>query len=194
VRPLPHSEAECGVSVAKNWPMTGNRLPRDGTNLYTDARLKRNTITITNSKTAHFAVTTMALILALLLVAGCAKTISINIKTIDAKTGKPLAGVSTSWMEEHQDLILGSHRFGPTNLPPSNQDGVIRVDKLNTHMGSRFIFSCPGYAPVYALYCDGSMALAGRVSFLPRNEFVLEGNLVSVGPTNGYFLVQMEGY
>jgi hypothetical protein len=79
-----------------------------------------------------FRLPAMALIFTLQLSLGRAKTISINIKTVDARTSRPLAGVSTRWMEERQDLILGTHRFGPTNLPPSAQDGVISRRKVRT--------------------------------------------------------------
>lgn len=128
-----------------------------------------------------------------LVVAGCAAP-TLCIKTVDAETGQPLAGVSTSWRQDHNGYFHLEHE-GPTNLPPSGQDGIISVEGLHRDWGSRFIFSCPGHSNVYGFYSVGKMGLAERVTYLPpgplEGEFILDGNLTSAFQSNGCFLVKM---
>lgn len=128
--------------------------------------------------------------MAFLLVTGCAQTV--RFKLVDAVTAKPLAGVNTTWRQDSHDLILGSYQYGPTNLPPSSQDGVVVVKGVYKKKTSRLIFSRNGYATVYAGYSRGVLTRAGSLDPRLRDgEFALSGELTLVPPTNGFITIQM---
>src|SRR5207302_9601841 len=142
----------------------------------------------------HFA-SSVRLLIALTplsLAISCARTL--RIKTVDAATGQPLAGVSTSWRQDYNGYFRLEHE-GPTNLPPSWQDGIIRIEGVHRYWGSRFIFSCPGYSNVYGFYSVGRLGLAESVTYLPsgplEDEFILEGKPTSASLSNGCFLIPM---
>jgi len=138
-------------------------------------------------------------VVGVLLVAGCAHTI--HFKAVDAATGHPLAGVVTSWRQDSYDLLLGAYHFGPTNLPPSREDGVIVVDGIYKKKVSKFIFSRSGYATVYGGYYMGGIFTRYSGDSFSRADhtnsvsgwsgFILEEPLTSVSPTNGFIVVRM---
>jgi hypothetical protein len=135
----------------------------------------------------------IALIPVSLILAGCVRTVCI--KTVDAATGRPLAGVSTSWRQDYDGYFHVKHE-GPTNLPLTSQDGNISVGGLHRYWTSSFIFSCPGYSNVYGIYSLGELGLAERVRYFPpgpfKDEFFLEGKLTSASLSNGCFLIPMQ--
>ena len=129
-----------------------------------------------------------------LILAGCAHTMSahtISIKAVDSATSQPLAGVSTWWRQDYKDLLLGSSHYGPTNLPPSQENGVINIRGLHPTWSSRFIFSCCGYSNVYAICSGDTLTLADQITSLPGDQFILEGPLTSITPSNGCFIIPM---
>jgi hypothetical protein len=129
------------------------------------------------------------LVIGPLLTIGCAKTLCI--KTVDATTGRPLPGVLTKWTADNQDLVLGSYHYGPTNLPPSTESGVVKIRKVKGRCVSRFIFSHAGYGNVYGIYSSGILNLGTATNSLSDDHFILNGNFVSVGASNGCLLVEM---
>jgi hypothetical protein len=133
----------------------------------------------------------VVIIAGLLLVTGCVSTI--RLKVVDEKTSQPLAGVSTMWREDVYDLIFGRFQTGPTNLPLSSDSGVITIKGVHKRRVGRFILSHPGYATIYGVYSTGYFDLSKgiRPSPLPQDRFVLEEPTVTVGPSNGCFLVEM---
>ncbi len=131
-----------------------------------------------------------AILTTLLFVTGCAQTV--QFRAIDAVTGEPLEGVSTSWRQDSHDLVFGSYHYGPTNLPPSSEDGVVVVRGIYTKKTSRFIFSREGYSTVYALYSRRALTKAEGLDPINRDtEFILSGDLTLVTSTNGLITVEM---
>jgi hypothetical protein len=135
----------------------------------------------------------------LLFVAGCAHTV--RFKAVDTTTGKPLAGVDTSWRQDSYDLLFGAYHFGPTNLPPSGKDGVIAANGIYKKKVNLFIFSRSGYSTVYGGYYLGGILTrysAGCFeqadhtnSIALRRGFIIEEPLTRVSPTNGFIIVRM---
>jgi hypothetical protein len=126
----------------------------------------------------------------MLFMVGCAHTM--RVKVIDAETGQPVAGVEVCWRQDYQDLLLGSHHYGPTNLPSSTTDGLITLDGLHPKDVSRFIFSHPGYRTVYGIYSGGALTLAEATNAaVPPELFILKGKLITVEPNKGVCVVQM---
>ena len=129
-----------------------------------------------------------------LVAAGCARNI-ICFKTIDATTGAPLAGVSVRWRQDRHDIIRGLDSYGPTNLPPSREDGAVTVVELRPFWTSRFIYTCPGYSNVYGIYNRGALGLAERVSDPGegrfKGQFILEDNVMAACLSNGCYVVPL---
>ena len=127
-----------------------------------------------------------------LVAVGCAHNICL--KTVDATTGAPLAGTSVSWRQDRHDIVLGLASYGPTNLPPSGQDGVVEAVGLQRNWVSSFVFTHPGYSNVYGIYSGGKLGLAERVSGLEgrfKGQFILEGKLATASLSNGCFVVPL---
>lgn len=126
-----------------------------------------------------------------LLATGCASTI--QLKVVDAKTSQPLAGVSAVWREDVYDLILGKFQTGPTNLPPSNDSGIITINDVHKKRIGRLILSHPGYLTVYGAYSAGRLEFSGaiRPPPLPQDRFILEDPRIWASLTNGCFLIPM---
>jgi hypothetical protein len=130
----------------------------------------------------------------LLVALGCAHTICF--KAVDATTKEPLVGVATTWRQDRHDMIFGSDSYGPTNLPPSGKEGVIKIGGLHRSWQSRFTFSCAGYSNVYGLYSAGNgLSLGERISYFDdaffKGQFMLEGKLTGGILSNGCFLIPM---
>jgi hypothetical protein len=128
---------------------------------------------------------------------GCAQKICL--KAVDARTHEPLEGVSVQWLQARNQMFQLRKQEGPTNLPPSGTDGVIRVVGLHRWWSSDFIFACPGYSNVYGGYDSGRLTLAPAMSHYPpmpwpdpfKDQFTLEGQLKLAQKSNGCFLVEM---
>ena len=125
--------------------------------------------------------------------AGCAGTLCV--KLVDASNGRPLAGVSTSWQQYYHGYFH-LKREGPTNLPPTVQDGLITVGDLHRNWSSSFIFACPGYSNVYGeLTSKGKLILADKVEYYPSEKFAgqfyLKEGLVPASQSNGCFVVPL---
>ena len=123
---------------------------------------------------------------------GCANRISIKIVTLDSTTGQPIAGVSTRWLESHHDIVLGSHYYGPTNLPTTTENGIVQVENLNTNWGSTFTFTRSGYSSVYAFYGNEHLTVAKQVKVDTIGGFIFNGNFSVINSSNGFFVVKMD--
>ena len=100
-----------------------------------------------------------------LVVTGCAQTLFV--KTIDASTGRPLASVTTSWQQAYHGILHYGHE-GPTNLPPSGQDGLVNVGELHRNWSGSLIFTCSGYSNVYGEFTSkGKLILAEQIEYFP---------------------------
>ena len=136
----------------------------------------------------------LALVLGLLVfaLAGCANQ-SICIKAVDASTQKPLAGVTTEWREHRHQMFRPLTHYGPTNLPPSGQDGLIEVRGLHQNWLSTFVFSCPGRSNVYGRYSEGVLNVGKNVVYYPPGEldgeFRFSGDAETAIKTNGCFVI-----
>lgn len=125
---------------------------------------------------------------------GCAQTRSIRVQVVDATTSQPVPEVSTVWREDSAyNLLTGKrHQTGPTNLPVSSLDGIIRVTDVHPKMVSRFVFSQPNYETAYGIYgADaGTFTLGAKTnSRIPGGRFVLDAPYTNIFYTNGLFLV-----
>ena len=136
----------------------------------------------------------IALCAATALLVGCTHTICL--KVVDATTHQPLEGISTQWVQARHQMFQELKQEGPTNLPPTGLDGVIKVSGLHRWWSSDFIFSRPGYSNVYGLYGTRGLTLSGQLRRFPagrlQDQFYLEGNLVVADKSNGCFLVEMQ--
>jgi len=146
-------------------------------------------------KTGSISILVLSVALGLLglVVTGCAHTLCV--KTVDATTGRPLAGVSTSWQQSYHGIVHFGHE-GPTDLPPSGEDGLINVGELHRNWSGSFIFACPGYANVYGEFTSkGKLILAEKIEYFPpgklEGQFYLKGDMTSAPQSNGCFLVKM---
>ena len=126
--------------------------------------------------------------------AGCANR-SICIRAVDAKTRKPLAGVTTEWSEHRHQMFRPLTHYGPTNLPISGQDGQIEVRSLHKNWLSTFVFSCPGYPNLYGRYSGGVLNVGTNVLYYPPGqldgEFRLQGDTETAVKSNGCFVVPL---
>jgi hypothetical protein len=134
----------------------------------------------------------------LCLLTGCASTVVF--KAVDAATSQPLAEVRTIWRMDSRDYLdITTYHFGPTNLPPSMEDGIIVVGGIYKGKASRFIFSRDCYAPVYGIYYEDSMARADHIYpdiFKPPFDehtwgFNIKAPVSYITPTNGVIIVRM---
>lgn len=137
----------------------------------------------------------IVLFTASLLMIGCAHTVCI--KVVDDETKKPLDGVSTWWLQYRHDVLRGVKHEGPTILPPTGRDGVIRLTNVhNAIWGNEMIFSRPRYSNVYAeWYRHEGMTLATGFTNFPagdlEQEFTLKGTLTEAARSNGCYIVPM---
>jgi hypothetical protein len=119
---------------------------------------------------------------------------TIHFKAVDEATGRPLAGVNTSWKQDSNDFSSVQFGHDSTNLPPSMEDGEIEVDGLYEDQINRFIFSRNGYATVYGtseIGGDDLIRSDHTNSYSDWSGFILEEPLTSVKPSNGFIVVQM---
>jgi hypothetical protein len=138
----------------------------------------------------------LALAVGSLLVNGCAQTQTVRLRVVDGTTSKPMSGVSAQWREDSAYNMLTGHRHqtGPTQLPLSNEEGVILVRGVHNEWVSRFVVWHPGYATNYGIYSPDKLELAQRIkpSPLPQDRFILDDARYSVGPSNGYFEIPLQ--
>lgn len=136
----------------------------------------------------HFIIAFAALFLI-----GCAHKICL--RAVDADTHEPLEGVSVQWLQARHQMFQALKQEGPTNLPPSAADGVIRVVGLHRWWTSDFIFTRPGYSNVYGGYVSGRLSLAEAMRHFPpgplQDQFILQGQSRVAEKTNGCFIVEM---
>ena len=127
------------------------------------------------------------------LLMGCAH--SIRLKTVDAATHEPLEGVTVQWVQAKHQMFQQLKQEGPTNLPPSGSDGVVKVDGLHRWWSSDFTFSRPGYSNVYGGFGSGKLVLSERMQHFPpgqlQDQFWLTGPMTVAEKSNGCFLVEM---
>jgi hypothetical protein len=127
-------------------------------------------------------------------VVGCAHTISL--KVVDATTRQPLAGVSSRWLQYHHPYFSTAKQEGPTYLPPSDSNGVIKVAGMHRWWSSEFIFSQLGYSNVYGYYNTKSLNLADQFCYYPtgsfQDQFILKGDIKIADKTNEFFIVEMQ--
>ena len=102
---------------------------------------------------------------------------------MDSQSGQPLSSVRTEWVQSKTDWHGDFHKYGPTNLPPSQADGLITVPDVHRNWGSKLTFSRSGYADVWCEYYDHSLwPHSSRTYSRPIDELV---------PTNGVMTVLM---
>jgi hypothetical protein len=123
-------------------------------------------------------------------------------RAVDATTREPLSGVNAMWTQVGYGMFQQTKQEGPTNLPPSGQNGIIIVQGLRAPVSglhnwhSYFIFSCSGFSNVYGTYEGPPLGLGERKRNFDlhgalKDAFFLEGHLTSIFPSNGCFLVPM---
>jgi hypothetical protein len=134
---------------------------------------------------------------ALLLAAGCASVYkghagTIRLKVVSARTGLPLSGVSAVWREDLDDMLAGHFQTGPTNLPPSDDSGIITISPVHPKMTGRLTLSCYGYTTVYGIYSDGSLDISDDIQPppLPQDLFTLDDEQAA-GRSDNTFLIRM---
>lgn len=124
-----------------------------------------------------------ALLLLALLAVGCKSTTTWCIRAVDSQTGEPLSGVTTEWVQSKTDWHGDFHKYGPTNLPPSQAAGLITVPDVHGNWGSKLTFSRSGYADTWCEYEDHVLLpYSNRTYSRPRDALV---------PTNGIITVLM---
>lgn len=97
---------------------------------------------------------------------GCALR-TINIKTVDGRTGQPLAGVTTVWRQDRYQMFQTIVHSDPIVALPSGQDGTIDISGLHRNWTCTLMFSCPGYSDVYGQYSGSGMTLASKMECVP---------------------------
>lgn len=152
------------------------------------------TLYLVISKMSFKLKTSVILFTASLVLVGCAHTICI--KVVDADTKKPLAGVSTWWLQCRQQMFAPIKHEGPTNLPPSGNDGIIKLTRVHRWWVNELAFSCPGYSNVYGIcYLRGEMSLGNAKSDFPGDflepEFFLQGTVTGASRSDGCYTVPM---
>jgi len=137
---------------------------------------------------------TLALGTLVFALAGCVNQ-SIRISTVDASTGKPLAGVTTEWREHRHQIFRPVTHLGPTNLPLSNQNGLIEVRSIHRNWLSAFVFFTPRYSTVYGTYAGGYLNFGTNVTYCTNGifatEFLFNGDPKMATKSNGCFIVSM---
>lgn len=128
-----------------------------------------------------------------LFMAGCTSTSTLHLRTVDAKTGEPIVGVSTTYSNYVYDLLWGYYHFGPTNLPPSNTNGVIIVHRVPKYRVNVFDLSFPGYQNLECVYSAGKFCWEDGTNRIVANdgEVFLSRRCLEIPPTNGWFVIQL---
>jgi hypothetical protein len=147
---------------------------------------------------------------------GCALQ-TIHIRTVDANTGEPLAGVTTEWRQDRLQMFQTIVHSDAIKESPSGYEGMVEVGGVHRNWASTLAFSCPGYLNVYSSYSGGTMTLAKKIvciPFDPANErlhigdesktanishamrstdlMALEGESQIAVKSNGWFIVPMQ--
>ena len=125
----------------------------------------------------------------LLVLTGCTHTISL--KTVDAGTRLPLAGVATEWKEELHDMVFGEFKTGPTNLPLSGEDGIITIRGVHKVRVGTLILSHAGYVTLDGNYSAGKFRVAQRIRPLSNGDASHSEPMVQIQSSNGCFVVPM---
>jgi hypothetical protein len=124
-----------------------------------------------------------ALLLLALLAAGCSSTSTWHFRAVDSQTGQPLSGVSTVWVQSKTDWHGDFHKLGPTNLPPSQADGLITIPDVHKSWAGKLTFFRSGYSDTWCEYSDHLLwPYSNRAYSKPRDALV---------PTNGIITVLM---
>ena len=134
----------------------------------------------------------------LLLVTGCASMVTgstgaIRLKIVDAKTDKPISGVSGIWREDEDDVVFGHFQTGPMELPPSDDSGIITINQSHKKMTGRFILAQSGYVTIYGVYSEGDMEVSREIQPppIPQDVFTLDDAQTVLLQTDGYYLIKM---
>src|SRR5258705_10781598 len=91
-----------------------------------------------------------SLLLWLLALGGCGLSrTTLAFRTVDAATGRPLSGVTSTCREEQADIVFGV-RNTETLLAPSNGEGLVQAADLRASWHQTFTFEHPGYCHTYA--------------------------------------------
>ena len=126
--------------------------------------------------------------------AGCASTSTLHFRTVDARTGEPIAGVTTTYSNYVYDMVFGGYyHFGPTNLPPSNGNGVIIVQGVPKYRVNVFDLSCLGYQNLQCVYSAGTFCWEDGTNRFVANdgEVFLSRRCLTIPPTNGWFVIRL---
>ncbi len=117
---------------------------------------------------------------------------AIRVKVVDARTGDPLPGVSAIWREDVDDLLAGHFQTGPTNLPSSDNNGIITINLEHPKMVGRLTLSCYGYTTIYGSYSDGSLETSDNIQPppMPQDVFTLD-DAQEAGISGNSFIVRM---
>ena len=118
---------------------------------------------------------------------------AIRLKIVDAKTGDPLPGVFTMWREDQDDLLYGTSHLGPTDLKPSDDNGIITLTAVHEKMDGRFILTCPGYVTLYGVYSDGTLNVSREIQPppFPQDTFELDDPQTDGELSDGSYVVRM---
>ncbi|HTV42262.1 MAG TPA: hypothetical protein VMF08_16955 [Candidatus Sulfotelmatobacter sp.] len=131
---------------------------------------------------------------AVFLATGCAsmfvgRVMTMQLKVVDAKTGRPLSGVSVVWREVEHDPVLGDFRAGPLDLA-SDENGVITIKRTHTKVIGYITLNRPGYAATYCAYGWGSFEVSESLLFqYSDGSFNLADPRTELALTNGYFQI-----
>lgn len=117
---------------------------------------------------------------------------ALRLKVVDARTGDPLPGVSAVWREDVDDLLAGHFQTGPTNLPSSDNSGIITINLVHPKMTGRLTLSCIGYTTVYGSYSDGTLDTSDNIQPppMPQDLFTLD-DAQTAGISGNAFIVRM---
>jgi hypothetical protein len=139
------------------------------------------------------------LVLAVAIV-GCAQTL--RLKTVDASTGKPVAGVCTSLSQYRADMLHRAEEVGAVNLPCSDDNGIIIVRGFHKSWWlSEFTFSRQGYLNTYGQYNENRLRFSTNITNSNNiyglgspfsNVFELQKPIVLSQFSNGFFLISLE--
>ena len=91
---------------------------------------------------------------ALLLLGGCTR--NFTFRTVDARSGAPLADVTAKRISDFEDVLLGS-RHAQGQHGPSGVDGLIEAPRLPTDMSHVLIFHKAGYHNAEVQWVPGAL-------------------------------------
>jgi hypothetical protein len=134
---------------------------------------------------------------AMFLATGCASMFigharTIHLKVVAAKTSRPLAGVSGVWREDVYDPIVGDYHAGPTNLPVSDENGVITIERAHTEVRGSITLTLPGYTTTYCAYWSAQFGISKSILFqVPDGPIYLPDSRTDLTLTNGYVQIPM---